>query len=1243
MAFDLPAGRALARAGLLILALLTVLRPVEAVSQSPTLRVVVLGSSTAEGANASPISLSWVNQYTAWLANAVPGSDVVNLGIGGFTTFSIMPTGNVPPAPWNTPSYLPATGNNITAALALDPDLIIINLPTNDADDHVPVDMQMHNYAVVVTTAAAQGVPVWVATPQPRTTLDAPGHQLQFAMITATREAFAERTIDFFTGLGDTQGAILPAYASDGAHMNNAGHAVLYDRVIATVTTAPPALPSVTMHPRARSVTENDSTSFLVIAIGGAGLAYQWQRNGVDIDGATSARYAIAQAAVADSGALYRCIVSNGAEHDTSHAALLAVRTLSVSGGGVVSDDFSGAFINNARWTIVNPLNDATFSLTGTGTQNAGLAISIPAGTTHDLWTGSMDAPRILQTVSNTDFSVDAKFDGTMNAEYQTQGLIAVQDASTFVRFDFVRDATRTRFFAASFSGGTPTVRKDTAITNGSPLYLRVSRTGNTWTGWFSYDGITWRNAVSFTAAITLTGVGPFAGNAGAAPPAFTALVDYVFDTASPLDPEDGSVAPQGPTITTQPQSQTVVAGQSVTFTVAASGAEPLFYQWQRDTVPIDGATTSSYTIPATSSADSGVSFRCVVTNGVSSAVSATAILTVMPVQVSQAVTSDDFSGASLNTSLWTMVNPLGDASFTLTGTGTQDARLAIAVPAGVSHDLWVGGFNAPRVLQSISNTDFSMDVRFESALASQYQMQGIIVQQDASNLIRFDIVKDGSSTRFFSATFSGGSATVRKDTAIAATGAIYLRVRRQGSVWTGSYSSNGTTWITAAVFTHALTVTAAGPFAGNHGIPIPATPAFTALIDYVFNTSSPIAPEDGPSAPVAPTVLAEPQAVTVTAGQPATFTITASGTAPLTYQWQKNGSPVPTATQASYTITATTAADSGATFRCVVTNGVGADTSAGALLRVTTPPAGVTSDNFNAPSLNGSLWSFVNPLGDASVSMTGSAVRIAIPAGTQHDLWTGSMNAPRLLQTVPNADLSVEAKFDAAMSAEYQTAGIIAVQDANTFVRCDFVRDAVNTRFFAASFSGGTPTVRKDTVIAGGTPLYLRVQRTGNTWTGSFSTNGTTWRSAVTFASALTLTAIGPFAGNAGSNPPAFNALIDYFFTTAAPLTPKIGDVTGILQAAGTGTPDAYGLMQNYPNPFNPSTTIRYALPAASQVQIRIYNTLGSEVATLVEGERGEGLHEVTFDAAGLPSGVYYCRMIAGAFTANRELLLVR
>jgi polyhydroxybutyrate depolymerase len=87
---------------------------------------------------------------------------------------------------------------------------------------------------------------------------------------------------------------------------------------------------------------------------------------------------------------------------------------------------------------------------------------------------------------------------------------------------------------------------------------------------------------------------------------------------------------------------------------------------------------------------------------------------------------------------------------------------------------------------------------------------------------------------------------------------------------------------------------------------------------------------------------------------------------------------------------------------------------------------------------------------------------------------------------------------------------------------------------------------------------------------------------------------------------------------------------------------PAGFVLSQNYPNPFNPSTTIRYGLPHKSHVSLTVYNTLGQEVGLLVQGDQEAGYHEVKFDGAGLSSGVYFCRLMAGDFVQTRKLLLV-
>jgi aminopeptidase N len=100
-------------------------------------------------------------------------------------------------------------------------------------------------------------------------------------------------------------------------------------------------------------------------------------------------------------------------------------------------------------------------------------------------------------------------------------------------------------------------------------------------------------------------------------------------------------------------------------------------------------------------------------------------------------------------------------------------------------------------------------------------------------------------------------------------------------------------------------------------------------------------------------------------------------------------------------------------------------------------------------------------------------------------------------------------------------------------------------------------------------------------------------------------------------------------------------GVVTSV--TTGNGMPSEYQLYQNYPDPFNPTTTIGYALPVSGLVELKIFNTLGKEIETLVSEYRPAGEYSVTWNAGSLASGLYFCRFTSGNYLQVRKLVLVK
>jgi hypothetical protein len=96
-------------------------------------------------------------------------------------------------------------------------------------------------------------------------------------------------------------------------------------------------------------------------------------------------------------------------------------------------------------------------------------------------------------------------------------------------------------------------------------------------------------------------------------------------------------------------------------------------------------------------------------------------------------------------------------------------------------------------------------------------------------------------------------------------------------------------------------------------------------------------------------------------------------------------------------------------------------------------------------------------------------------------------------------------------------------------------------------------------------------------------------------------------------------------------------------VKEAQTVSATQIALLQNYPNPFSSATTISFSLPASAPVTLRVYNSHGEEVVTLVNGEMDAGQHSVTFHGKNLQNGMYFYRLTAGKDMQSGEMAVVR
>jgi hypothetical protein len=365
------------------------------------------------------------------------------------------------------------------------------------------------------------------------------------------------------------------------------------------------------------------------------------------------------------------------------------------------------------------------------------------------------------------------------------------------------------------------------------------------------------------------------------------ATLAFLAGCAGPTDPSSGGSLE----ITAQPVSQTVSAGQTATFSVSATSNLPLGYQWLKNGSNIAGAISSTYTTPATTSADNSSTFQVIVSNAHRSATSSLVTLTVdsLPPSITMQPANQTVNVGQM-------------ATFTVVATGTppltyQWQRNQVSIAGATS-----ASYTTPVTTSADNGTSFRVIVTnsvtsVTSNAATLTVNRGPSIAMQPAN----QTVSVGQTATF----------------TVVATGAPPLSYQWQKNQVNIAAA-------TSATYTTPVTTSADNGTSFRVIVTNPVTSITSSVA--ILTVNSP------------PTITTQPANQSVAVGQTATFTVVASGTAPLTYQWQKNQVNIPGATAATYTTPPTTTADNGASFQAIVTNPVSSITSSTATLAVVTP-----------------------------------------------------------------------------------------------------------------------------------------------------------------------------------------------------------------------------------------------------------------------------------------------------------------
>ncbi|MBY8978076.1 tandem-95 repeat protein, partial [Rhodobacteraceae bacterium NNCM2] len=494
---------------------------------------------------------------------------------------------------------------------------------------------------------------------------------------------------------------------------------------------------------------------------------------------------------------------------------------------------------------------------------------------------------------------------------------------------------------------------------------------------------------------------------------------------------------------------------------------------------------------------------------------------------------SDDFSGATPYAD-WTLEGPSASAE---TYVVSPDGYLELTVPDGGNFDLWNNSKDAARYMQSAEDTDFTVEVKFLTMPTERTQMQGILVEQDEDDWIRFDVLHNGSNLQIFAAVTVDGVSQKIIASNLNITSVPYLRVSRTDDTWTFEFSTDGNDWIEAGEFDHALEVTSIGPFSASAS----GASSHTAVVDYFENAADPVT--DDATIPQPPTIGED--SFSVRAGTPLIIDIAADLMA---NDFDNNGDPISfvsaTSTGAGTivdngdgTLTFTPAEDFLGTDEFSYTLSDGTSTSTGTVSVVVAQPA--ASDDFAGGPLD-DVWYFDGIAGFARIATndTDGFVEIRSPAGVQVSA-SDNLTTPRLLQSVVDEDFQITAGFLTEPSQKYQEHGFLVIQDELNWLRFDLAYTGSSLKLIVGVIENGSTSYPLFKTVGSGSVKDMRITRDGDDWLFEYSSDGVTWKTAYELTHEMFVTELGLFAGSTSfdSDVPGYSAHVDYFENTATPI----------------------------------------------------------------------------------------------------------